>query len=169
MGSAMNARPLAASLIALALSACATDSTRYPSLAQREAERVQGTFEPDTAAPAVTPAPPPSADLIARLGQLRDQAASAHREFLSAVPGAERLAKAAGDVASDSWASAQVALADLDSSRSNAAIALGDLDILFIDATLVADQREAIGAAREDVLRIVGEEDAVLARLRGLL
>jgi len=166
MGPAIMLRPLAPPLFALALSACAASSDRYPSLAIRDAERVEGTFEPD-AGDAAAPAPsPPSAELVARLGQLREQAASAHREFLSAVPGAERLAAAAGALGSDSWASAQVALADLDSARSKAAVPLGDLDILFVDATLAADQREAIATTRAEVVRLVSEEDAVLARLR---
>lgn len=162
-------RPLALPLLALALSACAAGSDRYPSLAIRDAERVQGSFEPDAAeAPAPLPAAP-SAELLARLAQLREEAASAHREFLAAVPAAARLAAAAGAVGSDSWASAQVALADLDSARSKAAVPLGDLDVLFVDATLAAEQREAIAVTRAEVVGLIGEEDAVLARLRGLL
>ena len=162
-------RQLAFPLIALALSACAAGSDAYPSLAIRDAERVEGSFEPDAAAtPAPAPAPP-SAELVARLAQLREEAAGAHREFLSSVPDAERLAAAAGEVGSDGWASAQVALADLDSARSKAAVALGDLDVLFVDATLAADRRDAIAATRAEVVRLIGEQDAVLARLRGLL
>ena len=169
MESAMNPRALAFLPIALGLSACASTSDRYPSLGLRDAERVQGTLEPDAAAPAAPSPAPPSADLLARLAQLQSDATRAHRAFVSAVPAAERLAKAAGAVGSDSWAGAQVALADLDSTRSTAAIALGDLDILFIDATIAADQREAIARTRDEVLRMIGEEDAVLARLRGRL
>ena len=169
MGKAMTSRALYPALLAVLLAACATPSGEYPSLALRDAERVEGSFEPDTAQ-APPPAPsPPSADLLARLAQLRKAAASAHSEFLSGVPAAERLARAAGSIGSDSWASAQVALAGLDSARSETAIALGDLDVLYIDATLAADQREAIGAARAEVVRLVGEEDETLARLRARL
>ena len=166
MGKAMTLRAPHPVLLAVLLGACATPSGQYPSLALRDAERVEGTFEPDTAQ-ATAPAPaPPSAGLLARLSQLRQAAASAHAEFVSAIPAAERLASAAGSVGSDSWASAQVALAELDSARSEAAVALGDLDVLYIDAALAADQREAIGAARAEVVGLVSEEDATLARLR---
>lgn len=160
--------PLAAAF-ALSLGACATASSEYPSLDLRDAERIEGTFEPDTAqAPPPTPAPP-SADLLARLGQLRQEAASAHAEFVAAVPAAERLARSAGAVGSDSWASAQAALAGLDAARSKAAVALGDLDVLYVDATLAAEHREAIGAARSEVVRLIEQEDATLARLRARL
>ena len=163
----MTARRLFPLALTMLLAACATPSA-YPSLAIRDAERVKGAFgPPDTGTPAPVVAPPaPSAELTARLAQLQDQAQAAHREFVSAVPAAERLANGAGAVGSDSWASAQVALADLDSSRSKAAVALSELDILFIDATIDATRREAIGAARDSVVALVGQEDAVLARLR---
>lgn len=169
MGLTMNLRKLALPLFALALSACASTLDRYPSLAIRDAERVEGTFETD-AAPAPAPVPaPPSAELISRLAELRSEAASAHREFLSIVPDAQRRVAAAGGVGSDGWASAQVALASLDAARSKAAVPLGHLDVLFIDATLAADQREAIVAAREEVLAMIAEEDAALAQLRARL
>lgn len=148
------------------LSACAT-SGAYPSLAQRDAERVKGTFEPDTAEVAPPPPVAPSADLAVRLESLVRQASEAHAEFRTATPAAERLAGAAGATGSDSWAAAQVALADLDSLRSRAAVALTDLDALFIDATLEAGPREAVGSARASVEAMLIEEDTVLARLRG--
>lgn len=152
-----------------AVAACTTAGADYPSLAQRPAERVEGKFEPDTAPP-LPPAPvQPSADLSARLAELNRQAESAHAEFRAATPAAERLASAAGGTGTDSWAAAQVALADLDSLRSRAAIPLADLDTLWVDSTLEGGAREAIGAVRDAVASIIAEEDAVLARLRGRL
>ena len=133
------------------LAACAS-SGDYPSLAQRPAERVEGTLTP--AAPDATPAPPPapSADLVERLAALRGEAAARHAEFTAALPVAQRLANAAGSTGSDSWASAQVALADLDT--------------LWVDATLDGGAREAIGATRSEVESLVRQEDEALARLR---
>ena len=162
-------RHLSPLILAALLSACATASGDYPSLAQRPAERAQGTFTPDAADAA--PAPPvlPSADLVSRLAELRRQAEATHGEFRSATPAAERLANAAGSRGSDRWAAAEVALADLDSIRSRAAIALADLDTLWVDSTLEAGPREAIGTARDAVEGLIAEEDAVLARLRGRL
>ncbi|MGN6498179.1 MAG: hypothetical protein ACTHK5_12725 [Tsuneonella sp.] len=163
------AAPLLASILALGLSACASTAGKYPSLAIRDAERVQGTFEPDAAPPPQPAPPPPSAALVSRLAELVDQASRAHRAFTAAVPGAQRAVAAAGGTGSDSWASAQVALADLDASRSKAAVPLGELDTLFIDATLAAENRDAIAAARDQVIAMIGDEDAALARLRGRL
>ena len=152
-------------LPAALLTACASTGD-YPSLAQRPAERVEGTFAPDTAAPA-PPAPiTPSADLSQRLAALERDAAAAHAEFRAATPAAERLAGAAGATASDSWAAAQIALADLDSLRSRAAIALAELDVLWVDSTVEPGPREAVGRARATVEALVAEEDAVLAWLR---
>lgn len=157
-------------ILALAsVAACTTPGGDYPSLAQRPAERIEGTFTPDTAEPAPPPPILPSADLAARLDQLRRDAEAAHAEFRANTPAAERLVRAGGGTASDSWAAAQVALADLDSIRSRATVALADLDTLWVDTTLEAGPREAVGSVRDAIEALVAEEDAVLSRLRGRL
>jgi hypothetical protein len=151
---------------AAVVAGCATPGD-YPSLAQRPAERIQGTFTPDET-DAQVPAPvPPSANLVATLADLERQARAAHDEFVKATPAAETLAARAGPTASDSWAAAQVALADLDSIRSRVAIVLSDLDSLWADATIEAGPRDAIGSVRRTVENLVAQEDTVLARLRG--
>lgn len=160
---------IASLLPAVSLAACASTGGDYPSLAQRPAERIEGTFTPDTAPPPSPPPVAPSADLVTRLADLQRQAQAAHGEFRSATPAAERLTASSGSSGSDSWAAAQVALADLDSIRSRVAVALADLDTLWVDSTLEAGPREAIGATRVSVEALVAEEDAVLARLRGRL
>ena len=147
------------------LAACASAGD-YPSLAQRPAERVEGTFAPGAAETEPAPPPAPSADLVVRLENLRREALARHREFTAALPAAQRLAAAAGSTGSDSWASAQVALADLDSLRSRAAVSLADLDTLWVDATLDGGAREAIGATRSEVESLVRQEDEALASLR---
>ncbi len=148
------------------LAGCATP-TDYPSLALRPAEHVENTLPPDYAEPRPPVPILPSADLSARLAELERQARAVHGEFVKATPAARRLAAAAGPTASDSWASAQVALADLDSLRSRVAIVLADLDSLWADATLEAGPREAIGNVRGNVEDLVAQEDTVLAQLRG--
>ncbi|WP_157075185.1 hypothetical protein [Erythrobacter sp. AP23] len=162
---------LVAPLAAILLAGCAsTASDRYPSLAIRDVERAEGTFEP-VPSPRLD-VPEVEVDLAggleARLAALLGHAQAAHTDFTSAVPAAERRVEAAAGSAmgSDSWAAAQVALADLDSARSNAAIALGDLDILFTAATVQAEDAAAIAATRDAVVALVAEEDAVLERLR---
>lgn len=165
---------------ALLLAGCVADYSTYPSLARRPAERagnpaervsgttperVSGTSEVVAAAPAsLPPAPPPSPDLIARLGQLSDQAQAAHSEFSSRRAEAQRLVSAAGG---EGWAQASVALAGLETARSQAMIALADLDALYAAESIAGSDVTAIGATRDRVIGWIGEEDQVLAQLRG--
>lgn len=160
-------------LLLTALAGCAgsgSGSGKYPSLAIRDIERVQGTFEPVGAeqldVPKVEVAY--SGSLQDRLSALVGQAEDAHRAFTAAVPEAEQLANAANDaeIGSDAWASAQVALAGLDSARSDVAVALGELDILHAAGAVQAEDVGAIDAARGKVLALVTIEDATLERLR---
>lgn len=159
----------ACTLAALLLAGCAADYDNYPSLARRPAERISGTAEP--AAPTTAPPPivTPSADLAPRLAQLADQAQAAHREFTGRLDRAESLVAAAGGAAvgSDGWAQASVALADLESSRSQAMIALADLDELYAAERIGGGDAATIAATRDRVIGLIGEEDQVLARLRG--
>ena len=157
-------KPAAPLFAALLLAGCAsTAGDSYPSLAVRDVE---------PAAPRQLDVPPVAidaeGDIPVRLESLVAAARDAHEQFTAAVPAAQRRVQAAGNAAvgSDSWASAQVALADLDSARSNAAVALGDLDILFTAATVQAQDTAAIAAARATVVALVTEEDVVLERLR---
>lgn len=159
------ARPFAALLLSATLAACAS-SGDYPSLAQRPAERAQGSFAADPVEVAPAPPPAPSADLVARLAALRRDAAGHHAQFMAGLPSARRLAAAAGPSGSDSWASAEVALADLDSLRSQTAVALADLDALWVDATIEPGPREAVGTVRDEVESLVRAEDEALRGLR---
>jgi hypothetical protein len=152
------------------IAACTTSGDRYPSLAIRDVERAQGQFEPVASTPltvpeVVIPAGGPLADRLAALGAAAD---AAHRAFLASAPTATRRANAASGAAigSDAWASAQVALANLDSARSVTAIALGDLDTLMVATAVQAQDVSAIEVVRQQVIAQITEEDEVLARLR---
>lgn len=162
----MTSIKLLASLAPAILMAGCAASGDYPSLAQRPAERETGTFTPDTAEAAPLPPPPISADVAARLASLQRDAEAAHAEFNRAAPAAERAAGGAGAVGSDGWAAAQVALADLDSLRSRAAVALAEIDLLWIDATVDGGPQSAIAPVRDRIESLIAAEDAVLARLR---
>ncbi len=158
---------LAAANLAILLPGCASPQANYPSLAIRDAERVQVT--PETIPPAQPAAQPPlSAELVQRIAQLQTSASNAHSTFLNAVQGTERLVDAAAgsDETSNRWASAQIALASLESLRSLAAVPLGDLDLLHADAALALDQRKIIEDARAAVVGMIAQEDAILAGLR---
>lgn len=164
-------RRLTALAIALALTACATPSDeKYPSLAIRDVERAQGQFEPTPPAPLDVPEVPISGSgpLTDRLTALGAAATASHETFLARAPRATRLANAAAGAAigSNAWASAQVALADLDSARSMTAIALSDLDAIMAGTAIQAQDVSAIEIVRQQVLAKVGEEDETLARLR---
>jgi len=154
----------------LLIAGCAADTTNYPSLARRPAERVTGSADVVAAEPALPQPPaPPSPELSARLDQLTRQAEEAHRAFLANRARTEQLVGAARGtgVASEGWSVATVALADLEASRSRAMVALADLDSLYAAEQVNGGAVNAVGAARDQVIAWVGQEDAVLAELRG--
>lgn len=158
-------------LAALVLAGCTSGSHTYPSLAIRDAERVSGTFEvaPGGGDP-ITPAPT-SANVLESLPGHLAQSQSAHDGFLGMSAEAERLVLAAQgtDTDSNDWAAAQIALAQLESQRSQSAIALATLDLLYADASLGFTERKEIEAVRSQVLDLVKQEDEVLARLRNAM
>lgn len=160
----------------LSLSACG--GRDYPSLAIRPAERITGTAEPATPTPEPTTAPlPASADVTGPAASLVVQAQAAHQRFLSRRAETERLVSAARGTAvgSEAWSVASVALANLESARSDAMIALAELDERYAAQSIMAQSggnpadAEALAAARERVIALVGDEDAVLTGLRGRL
>ncbi|MBX7492568.1 hypothetical protein K3163_05030 [Qipengyuania sp. 1NDW9] len=166
-----NARPALAAVLSLSLAACAGSSADYPSLAIRDSERSEGTF--GSPEPKRLDIPPVEVDLTggldARLASLVADARNAHEAFEETRPRAEELVAAASgtSLGSDRWAAAQVALAELDSARSRAAVPLGDLDAIYTAARVGADDITAIESARNEVIALVRIEDAVLADLRG--
>ena len=179
MGEAMmrpfTALPLMTLTLALplVLTACAADTSDYPSLARRAVERslpATGTA-PQASPPAPAAALPPGADLSARLARLTEQAGKAHGAFDSRLGKAQRaVASGSGSArGSEGWALASVALADLESARSEAMIALADLDQLYAAARIDGTESKAIADARDRVMGWIGEEDRALAALRGQL
>ena len=168
-------------LLAILLPAC-TSSGDFPSLARRDAERIKGTADPVAAEPSPSESPPspPGAALAARLERLVDQARDAHRRFAERQPRGEQMVAAgrASAPGSEAWALATIALADLEGARSEAMIALADLDQIYAaeqigstETTGSAPQTAsgdglAIAAARDQVVALVAEEDAVLAALK---
>lgn len=164
-------------IVPLILGACSS-AGGYPSLAQRDVERVSGTAKPvvgDTE-PAAPVLPPASTDLLGRLDGLVSTAQEADRQFVARRDGAtSAVASATGaGAASDRWASAQIALGKLETSRSAAVAALAELDTLYADARDAAPLEvspgvEAIARAREQVSEIVARENGVIAALAARL
>ena len=189
---------LLAAAPAVVLSGCAS-ADDYPSLARRPAEgsvspdpaicpaskdilaladdtpgsgRVGGSAQPAPTL-SIPPAPTaPSRDLTTRLAQLVEQARAAHVRFGDRRGAAERAVAAGSGAAqgSEAWATASVALSGLETARSDALVALGELDQRFAELTTAENANtydiEAVSAARDQVESIVMEEDAVLAGLR---
>ena len=159
----------AAALAALTLAGCASDTTNYPSLARRPVERA-ATLAAPPPAPSLTAAPEDPA-LTVRLTALVEQARKAHQRFADERQSAERTVTAGSGASpgSEGWAVASVALASLESARSDAMIALADLDQLYAAARIAGSASDGIASARDEVSGWIGAEDAVLAALRGRL
>ncbi|MBS7670582.1 hypothetical protein [Croceicoccus gelatinilyticus] len=170
------ARLLVLACASAALSACASTSSKYPSLAVRDAERMTGSAEPaepDVTAPVTPPAPP--ADLPGRLAAIEKMAYASHETFLAREATARAKARSASGAAPGTlaWSDAEVALSSLESARSDTMFALADLDsLLAVGAVDEADSGNPAGlpqivTLREKVEGLIAAEDAVLESLRG--
>lgn len=177
----LHARPsrgrLAAILLPLAAAACSSVSN-YPSLAIRDAERAHGTATAPSGngMSAVPDLPPATADLTTQLKGLSDVAEAADHEFQGQRGAAENAVAAAGEVASESWSTATIALGALQASRAQAMTALAQLDTLYATArdeapTEESPAAETIGLTRAHVESLIQSQDATIdrlsARLRG--
>lgn len=151
----------------LVLTGCASASKTYPSLAIRDAERASGSFEFASVPEPLKPAPL-SDETARRLLQIKAAAQASHKEFQAAAAGTRRavVSGAGSAVATDRWANATVALSNLDSLRSLTSAGLSDLDLLFVDTTLAFEQRDEVGAVRDEVTALVLQQDKTLAELR---
>jgi hypothetical protein len=152
---------LALVIAALLLGGCAS-TERYPSLAIRDAERAMGTLQPAEPEPYVPPATPP--ETLDRLSRLVADAQAAHQAFLAAAEkGRATIAAGRGAAeGSDAWSRGQVALADLEASRSQAMITLAELDRLYVDAELAGGELERISAARDVVYALIESESRTI-------
>lgn len=158
----------------LATSACAKRSD-FPSLARRPAERIYGSAQPVTAPTPDAAAPVPAdASIVARVAALTDQAQKADAKFEAHRASAERAVAAArgAAVASDAWSVALIALADLDSARSEGMVAMADLDRMLVVAAQAAvdgprGDLDAIMPAHAQVDGMMQKELATLESLRG--
>lgn len=149
----------------LTLGACANDLAEYPSLARRPAERVSGQISP--VVPSNEPGPAPAAGVLGRLDSLVAQAREADARFRTREGQARNLVSAASGAAlgSESWAVASVALSQLESARSDAMLALAELDELYAAARIGAEDARAIAAARDTVMAMVTEQDRIIGDL----
>lgn len=158
----------------------------FPSLAPRAAEkspwvvtdadtaraadqgRITGSRSAAPSAPdTVVSQAPVSAELATRLKQLENSARAAHERFVGKRPVARQLVAAARGtaIASEAWSIATVAVADLESARSDAMVSLGELDRMYVAQRIDGGNGTEIAAVRDQVTAWVTDEDAVLADL----
>lgn len=159
----------------LALGGCASAAGDYPSLAIRDAERASGSAMPVEAAPPPPPTPV-SAQTGQRIAQALERARKAHAAFVAGTGGTTGAVSAArgSRAPADAWIAAQLALANLQSLRSQAVIAQADLDILFAEERLaepgpISPTAQALADARQQVDGWVDEQNRTIARLAGQL
>ncbi len=161
----MQARFLILPGLPLVLVACASPADKYPSLAIRDNERMSGVI----AAPATEPYVPadPVPATLEQVDSLAAQARAAHEAFLAAAPETRsRVAAARGaDVGSDAWSAAQVAMANLESRRNPALVALASLDRVYTDISSEGRAIAPIEATHAEVAALVDEQDALIAGL----
>jgi predicted component of type VI protein secretion system len=102
----------------------------YPSLAQRPAELNYTTQAPAPVVPAAIGKPEPA--IVHQVETLRSDAAKSSETFMQRANEAEHLARAAhgSPLGSEAWSATTVAMAALDSARSDTAQSLGELDAL---------------------------------------
>jgi hypothetical protein len=166
---AMKNSPASAILIVLPafglLTACAGDTGRYPSLAIRDAERVQGQYTPASSDTPAAPIQPVAASTD--IAALVAQAEASHQRFTQAEAGARELVAGARGltIESNERQLALIALSDLSSLRSDTAVNLGSLDLLAAQASTTFAPTEELAAARALVLDLVTAEDAALDAL----
>lgn len=152
-----------ATLIGFSLAGCASADGRYPSLAVRDAERVQGSFEP---APT---------DQNAATGTINPEtldapfkrASDAHARFTAMQPEVRALVSASRGLSreNDRRARALVGFATLTSLRSQTALALSDLDLLEVNAATGFERTREIRDFQNAVLRMITQQDAALDSL----
>ncbi|WP_408589146.1 hypothetical protein [Novosphingobium sp.] len=172
---------LARSALALAalglVGSCASQRGDFPSLARRPAERSFAVAPATTGASSTSTAlPPPGPDPLPRADALVAQAQEADSRFAAReAVSAQRIGSARNAArGSEAWAVAQIALADLESARSRATVALADLDRLLVETTIsdarVADPRlAALKERHATVSALVARQDARIAGLQAMM
>ena len=162
--------PLLLATATLALGACSTSEGAYPSLAKRAAERITATWPP--APPPPPPAPPPlDPATSSRLDGLLAQVSAADGRFAGKIARARTLVAAArsAPMGSEAWSVASIAIAELESARAEAMVAMAQLDSIYADARTEGRDVSGIEETRQKALAIIAAQDGVLDSLKGVL
>lgn len=156
-----------AALVGLSLAGCAAADGRYPSLAVRDAERVQATIDP-------APSDQPVVFAVSNLEALDapfKRAGDAHARFTAMQPEVRALVAASRGLGpeNDRRARALVGFAALTSLRSQTALALSELDLLEVNAATGFENARAIRDFQNAVLTMITQQDAALDSLNEAL
>ena len=157
--------------LAATVSSCASSSDRYPSLATRDFERVQGQFAAPSGDPLPTRPAPLSIESTEQIEASLADARSRHDEFLTLLGKAQPIVReASGASPNDNrWSVAMVEIASLDSHLSVTTGILAQLDALYADASLGFEERTTIETARGTLAEMVETEQQAVNQLVELL
>jgi len=148
-------------LLIVALSGCAGEAGRYPSLAVRPFESGPVMPGPTLSEP-IRPVTSPT-----RLAELRNAATDAHTAFMAKEADAARLVQAASGQSFEtrSRAAAMVALADLDARRGATAGTLATVDTLAAEAATALSPDPALAETQSEIAALLARQDTAIARL----
>lgn len=152
---------------ATAMAGCGKNGGEYPSLSIRPVERATGSFAPVVPEPFVPT--PLEAESLQRIEDLHAAANATHARFTAAANNARSQVNAArgAAVGSDRWSVAQIALANLESIRSEGMIPLAELDRIYVTAQTEGQELAQVEAARADVNTKLESEDRIISELLG--
>jgi len=162
--------PLLLATATLALGACTTKEGTYPSLVKRPAERITATWPP--APPPPPPAPVPlDPATVSRLDGLLAQVSAADSQFSKKIARTRSVVGAARNapMGSEAWSVASIAIAELESARAEAMVAMAQIDSIYADARTEGRDVTEIEVTRQKALGIIGAQDGVLDSLKGAL
>ena len=157
-------------LLALALTACATERVSLEGLRPRAAEAI----DPRVPLPTEAVAGPVTGSLAERVAAAEARADGGRGRFAELLPAARAAAGRAGARGSESWLDAQQLLSGLVAARAPVTLALGDLDAIGGQALQgrgdlgVADRKRLFDAAQR-IGAIDAEQQAAIAAIRASL
>lgn len=152
-----------AAVFGFSLSGCASADDRYPSLAVRDAERVQDTLEP---ALSDQPEVIGQSNLDALVAPV-DRAQEAHAQFTAMEGQVRSLVFASRGIGpeDDRRAQALAGFAQLTSLRAKTALALSDLDLLELKAATGFKRTQEIREFQSTILKLIEQQDKTLDSL----
>jgi len=167
MALAMN-RSFASLIPVFLLGACTSAPGDYPSLARRPIEQLNTPLPPATAPSAPVPLDPA---MVRQLDSLLERIRAADARFQAKAPQVRRSVLAASDAArgTEAWSAAMIALTDLDTARSDAMVALAEIDAIYAANRITGAAAVEAQAARAAGNRLIAVQDQVMADLQGRL